>query len=219
MELPDGAAALASLTHSSYVNEHPGEGRIDNERLEFLGDAVIDLAVSERLVARFPEDPEGVLTRMRAALVDEEGLSTVARTMQLGELLLLGRGEEQTGGRDKPSVLADALEAVICVVFQAAGLPGVHALVDRFFGPALDRVQEGLLRDAKTLVQEAVQSRFRSPPRYRVVSEQGPDHLKVFTVEVLAGGETLGRGEGHSKKEAEQAAAREALRRLTPGTA
>jgi ribonuclease-3 len=212
--LPDHGAALAALTHASYVNEHPDEARQDNERLEFLGDAVIDLAVSDRLMRRFQMAREGELTRLRSTLVDEEGLAKVARTLGLGELLLLGRGEEQTGGREKPSVLADSLEAVIGVIFLTRGIEGALAFVDHFFAGALDTAQDGVDRDYKTQLQELVQARSRATPRYRVISEKGPDHAKVFTVEIEASGERLGRGEGRSKKDAEQAAAREALQRL-----
>lgn len=214
MSLPDRATALAALTHASYVNEHPDEERVDNERLEFLGDAVIDLAVSDRLMRRFPGGLEGELTRLRSGLVDEVALAAVARSMGLGELLALGRGEEQSGGRAKDSVLADALEAVIAVVFLAGGIDATFAFVDRFFAEALEQAERGGGRDFKTQLQELVQGRLRTAPRYRVVGESGPDHAKTFTVEIECAGEKLGRGEGRSKKEAEQAAAHEALAKM-----
>ncbi len=212
--LPDRERALASLTHKSYLNEHREQAREDNERLEFLGDAVIDLAVSHRLMERFPAAQEGELSKLRAAIVNEEGLAAVARSVGLGAVLVLGKGEAQSGGHERPSVLADALEAAIGAVYLAHGMGEVLQLVDRLFGEVIDRAQRALARDYKTLLQEAVQARFKVAPRYRVVQETGPDHLKTFCVEVEAGGERLGSGEGRSKKDAEQAAAHEALGRL-----
>ena len=138
----DAVEGLAALTHKSYVNEHREEGA-DNERLEFLGDAVVDLAVSHRLMERFPGADEGELSKLRALLVNEESLARVARQLGLGDLLRMGRGEEMTGGRDKSSVLADALEAVIGAVYLSAGLPGALAVVDRLFGDLLQGVAEG----------------------------------------------------------------------------
>ncbi|HYG66115.1 MAG TPA: ribonuclease III [Anaeromyxobacteraceae bacterium] len=209
LRFADRAVALAAVTHKSYVNEHRGEGLTDNERLEFLGDAVIDLAVSHRLMARFPAAREGDLSKMRAAVVDETGLSEMARALGLGELLRLGRGEELTGGRGKASLLADAMEAVIAALFLGAGLEPVLALVDRFLGEAFQRAAAGTLdRDFKTQLQELAQSRYRATPRYRVVAEHGPDHSKTFEVELELRGEILGRGKGRSKKDAEQAAAK-----------
>jgi ribonuclease-3 len=212
MALPDRAVALAAVTHKSYANEHRDEEVLDNERLEFLGDAVIDLAVSQRLMERFPDAREGELSKMRASVVDEQGLADMARALDLGALLRLGRGEELTGGRRKASLLADAMEAVVAAVYLAAGLRPVLSLVDRFLGEAFARASEGTLdRDFKTQLQELAQSRQRASPRYRVVAEVGPDHEKTFEVEVDLRGEVLGRGSGRSKKDAEQAAARVAL--------
>ncbi len=211
--LGDRATALASLTHKSYVNEHRDEvGLTDNERLEFLGDAVIDLAVSHRLMERFPGAREGDLSKMRAAVVDEQGLSEMARALDLGSLLRLGRGEELTGGRAKASLLADAMEAVVAAVYLGGGLEPVLALIDRFLGEAFARASAGTLdRDYKTQFQELAQSRLRATPRYRVIGEHGPDHSKTFEVETDLRGEVLGRGAGRSKKDAEQAAAKLAL--------
>jgi len=213
LPLPDRAVALAALTHRSYVNEHREEpGLPDNERLEFLGDAVIDLAVSHRLMERFPAAREGDLSKMRAAVVDERGLSEMARALDLGGLLRLGRGEELTGGRQKASLLADAMEAVVAAVYLASGLGAVLSLIDRFLGEAFARAAAGTLdRDYKTQLQEAAQSRLRATPRYRVVAEHGPDHSKTFEVETDLRGELVGRGSGRSKKDAEQAAAKFAL--------
>ena len=216
VRLRDVALAVASLTHKSYVNEHPNEARSDNERLEFLGDAVVDLAVSHRLMERHPRASEGELSKMRALIVHEEGLARVARAVGLGELLHLGRGEELTGGRDKSSVLADALEAVIGAVYLSEGLPSALALVDRHFEAAIDGVLQGRQGDDyKTRLQEWVQERLKISPRYRVVSEEGPDHQKVFEIEVRVG-EVVAAARGRNKKEAEQAAARKALETLQP---
>ena len=210
--LADRATALAAVTHKSWVNEHRGEGAEDNERLEFLGDAVIDLLVSEYLMVHFPLAREGDLSKLRAAVVDEPGLAGMGRALQLGELLRLGRGEELTGGRDKASLVADAMEAVIAAVFLDGGLAAVHRLVDPFLEEAYARAASGSLdRDFKTQLQELAQARYRSSPRYRVVAELGPDHSKTFEVEVELRGEVLGRGSGRSKKDAEQAAARMAV--------
>jgi ribonuclease III len=209
----DRTVALAALTHKSYVNEHKDEdGLQDNERLEFLGDAVIDLAVSHRLMERFPGAREGDLSKMRAAVVDEQGLAGMARALDLGLLLRLGRGEELTGGRQKASLLADAMEAVVAAVYLGEGLLPVLAIVDRFMGEAFARAAAGTLdRDYKTQLQELAQSRLRATPRYRVVAEHGPDHSKTFEVETDLRGEVLGRGTGRSKKDAEQGAAKLAL--------
>jgi ribonuclease-3 len=207
---------LMAITHKSYVNEHPGAGAGDNERLEFLGDAVVDLAISHRLMERFPRATEGELSKLRARLVSEEALARVARSVGLGDLLLLGRGEELTGGREKSSVLGDALEAVIGAVYLAGGLVRVMELVDRHFGDGLAGVADGRNGlDYKTLLQEGAQERLKLAPRYKVVSESGPDHDKTFEVEVAIGEETYARAAGKNKKEAEQAAARRALERLS----
>jgi ribonuclease-3 len=212
----DRPTALAALTHKSYVNEHRDEAGLgDNERLEFLGDAVIDLAVSHRLMDRFPAAREGDLSKMRAAVVDEQGLSEMARALDLGSLLRLGRGEELTGGRRKASLLADAMEAVVAALYLGDGLAPVLCLIDRFLGDAFARAAAGTLdRDFKTQLQELSQSRLRATPRYRVVGEHGPDHSKTFEVETDLRGEVVGRGTGRSKKDAEQAAAKIGLELL-----
>ncbi len=208
--------AATALTHKSYVNER-GKGQQDNERLEFLGDAVVDLAIGHRLMERFPAATEGELSRLRALLVDEEGLSRVARRVGLGELLLLGRGEDMSGGRDKSSVLADALEAVMGALYLGSGMEAVMTVVDRHFAEPLDEVTRTLGRDFKTRFQEFAQERLKQTPRYQVVSEAGPDHEKIFEVEVALGTEAYARASGRSKKEAEQAAARSALELVEQG--
>jgi ribonuclease-3 len=208
---PNRALGLAAVTHKSYSNEHRESSAADNERLEFLGDAVVDLAVSHRLMERFPNATEGELSKLRALIVNEEGLARIARQIGLGEILLLGRGEELTGGRQKNSVLADALEAVLGSVYLSTGWDTVLELVDRLFGEALEGVADGRSGyDYKTRLQEQVQIRLRQAPKYRVLSETGPAHERIFEVEVTVGDELTARATGRSKKEAEQAAARKA---------
>lgn len=209
---PDPALPIAAITHKSYVNEHKETAGSDNERLEFLGDAVVDLAVSHRLMEQFPAASEGELTRRRALIVNEDGLARVSRAMGLGDLLLLGRGEELTGGREKNSVLANALEAVIGAVYLAGGLPTVLALVDKRFADALSGAAGGL--DYKTRLQEMAQENLKLAPRYKLIAESGPDHAKQFEVEVTIGDKAYARASGRSKKEAEQAAAQKALHLL-----
>ncbi|MFZ5470500.1 MAG: ribonuclease III [Myxococcota bacterium] len=216
LPFPDRTLARSAITHKSYTNEHREEAIDHNERLEFLGDAVVDLAISHRLMERFPQATEGELSKLRALIVNEEGLARVARRIGLGEILLLGRGEELTGGREKSSVLADALEAVLGAIYLSLGLNKVMELVDRLFGDALEGVAEGRSGfDYKTRLQEDVQLRLRQSPRYRVVSETGPDHEKVFEVEVTIGDGMYARASGRSKKEAEQEAARQTLQMLS----
>ena len=201
--------ALTAITHKSYAYEHPDEKLRDNERLEFLGDAVVDLAIGHRLMERFPQAPEGELTRLRSLIVNELGLARVARELGLGELLLLGRGEEMTGGREKSSVLADALEAVLGAVYLGSGLETVMALVDQHFADVLDGVAEGRSgMDYKTKLQSEVQGRLKLPPRYRLLSETGLGHEKMFEVQVAIGADLYAKASGRNKKEAEQEAAR-----------
>ena len=200
-----GALLAEALRHSSYANEHRGAESVSNERLEFLGDSVLGFVTAEYLFARHPDSPEGELTRIRAALVCEESLHEVAQKLELGRYLKLGNGEEAGGGRTRPSILADATEAVIAAVYLDGGLAAASSLIHRV---------EERRRDYKTVLQELVQ---REPNRtlvYRMAEESGPDHDKTFTFEVLLNGTVVGRGEGHSKKEAEQMAARAALERL-----
>ena len=195
----------AALTHASGADTRLAS----NERLEFLGDAVLGFLIARAVYERFPEAPEGELTRLRASLVREESLAICARNIGLGELLLLGRGEERGGGRENASRLADALEAVIGAVFLSCGLERTRDVVERSLAPLFP--QTGVLgRDPKTELQQLFQSRRRTP-QYRVLSVAGPDHARSYEVEVRLDGFPLGRGSGRSKKEAEQAAARAAL--------
>lgn len=207
----------AALTHKSSLNESPDPDREDNERLEFLGDAVLDLVISERFLSDFPDAPEGELSKLKARTVSEAALSQVARRLDLGGALVLGRGEELTGGRDKPSLLADALEAVIAAVYLDGGLAAARHVVLTTFSELFENLSRAEGSDHKTELQEICQRDFSELPVYRVLRESGPDHHKQFDVELLIRGEVYGVGTGRSKKEAEQQAARRALDRLRPG--
>jgi ribonuclease-3 len=206
-----------ALTHKSFVNENPTLGREDNERLEFLGDAVLDLAVGHLLMERFPVRSEGELSKRRAAIVNEQGLSDVAGALGLGEWLFLGRGEEQTGGRRKASLLADACEAVVAAVYLDGGFDAAFRVIRRLFQDRLGAADKPGGEDYKTQLQEVVQAELRQVPRYLVVAEHGPDHEKTFIVAVQIGGQEVARGSGRSKKEAEQRAAQLALDQVTVG--
>jgi ribonuclease-3 len=203
-----------ALTHKSYANEN--RVPYHNERMEFLGDAVLNLAVSEYLMRTCPDSTEGDLSRLRAAVVSEPALAAIAREIGLGSYILLGRGEEQTGGRDKDSLLANCLEALIASIYLDTGKEAAEAFVIRFFGDMIKKTctSRGIL-DNKTELQELCQERLKQLPEYKVVSETGPDHQKQFEVEVWIKGRLSGRGIGRSKKEAEQRAAKEALEKLT----
>lgn len=206
-----------ALTHSSFAFEDQGEGLAGPlsrhyERLEYLGDAVLDLVVSDLVIRRFPDAPEGVLSRLRAGLVNSDRLSGLARELGLCEALRLGRGEESTGGRDKSSILAAAYEAVFGAVYLDGGFGAAFAAASTAFVGLIDALpMSELLGDFKTPFQERVQARFRSTPHYRVIAEHGPDHDKSFEIEVWVDGRPWARGAGKSKKEAEQEAARKAM--------
>lgn len=203
-----------ALTHKSYANENRVLSH--NERMEFLGDSVLNLIVSEHLMQACPDSTEGDLSRLRAAIVSEPALARVARAIGMGEYILLGRGEEQTGGRDKNSLLANSLEALIASIYLDAGKDAADAFVNRFFEDIIRHTcASGGSFDFKTRLQELCQERIRQLPEYRTVSESGPDHQKQFTVEVWVKEDLCGRGTGRSKKEAEQRAAKEALERMS----
>ena len=204
-----------ALYHSSYANEHRGTGISSNERLEFLGDAVLGFVTAEYLYAKHPDMPEGDLTRIRAALVCEESLHEVAQYLGLGKYLRLGRGEELGGGRRRPSILADAVEAVLAAVYLDGGIDEARALIHRILlEKEQEQVVESRRRDCKTELQELVQRKPNQVLHYELVSESGPDHAKVFAVAVTLNGQVVGLGSGHSKKEAEQSAARAALEQM-----
>jgi len=207
---------LEALTHRSLINEIPGDGRRDNERLEFLGDAVLGMIVSEWLMRRFPQEREGELTRLRSALVKEKRLAEVAVALGLGTHLHLGKGEERMGGRGKPSVLANTLEAVLGAVYLDGGIDPARAFIHAHFRRFLERTHSNrfMLADPKTRLQELLLALLRFPPDYRVVAEEGPDHEKTFHVDLAVRNLRLASGRGKSKKEAEQDAAEQFLRTL-----
>ena len=211
----DPALLQAALYHSSYANEHRGAHIASNERLEFLGDAVLGFVTAEHLYKRHPDLPEGDLTRIRAALVCEESLHEVAQTLSLGDHLCLGKGEEQGGGRRRPSILADATESVFAAVYLDGGIEAARELIHRVL---LDKEQEEQVeerrRDYKTELQELVQRKPDQTLRYEMTGSAGPDHARLFAFRVTLNGEPIGAGEGRSKKEAEQSAARSALKKL-----
>jgi ribonuclease-3 len=219
-----------ALTHSSAVPElranHAAESGSsplpqDNEQLEFLGDAVLDMLASEYLLATFPEWSEGQLSKSRARLVNAHSLEMAARQMHLGDHFRLGRGEEKTGGRDKPALLADAFEAVIAAVYLDGGLAAARGVLHRIlFERALEERGERIAEsDRKSALQEFLQGRGQPPAEYRLAGESGPDHQKKFQIEVWVSGACMASGEGSTKKEAEQRAARSALERLEQATA
>lgn len=201
---------LEALSHSSYANEKK-KGRNSNERLEFLGDSVLSVVVSQYLFENYTDLPEGELTKIRAALVCEKSLHKFALRIGLGEFLLLGKGEEHTGGRERPSILADAFEAVIAAIYLDGGLEAARMHILRFIPKTIPQNHAVLFGDYKTALQEVIQKNPEEKIEYVLQSESGPDHNKTFVVEVCLNSNVIGRGEGKSKKEAEQHAACEAL--------
>jgi ribonuclease III len=204
-----------ALVHSSYINEDPGFNLGHNERLEFLGDAILDSIVAEKLYRDNPEMNEGEMTKLRATLVRRDTLAAIARKIKLGNFLLIGKGEEASGGRDKAANMAGALEAVIAAVYLDRGLATTSEMVVKLIGDIwLDVMQSGTNPDYKSRLQEVTQAHFQLAPSYRLIAEAGPDHAKSFTVEVVVGSLILGKGTGKSKKLAETEAARAALGEL-----
>ena len=211
----DPALILQAFRHSSYVNEQMGAGLEDNERLEFLGDAVLDLAVSHLLMEKNSGADEGELSRFRSMVVDETGLHDVAGRLDLGSYLLLGRGEDQSLGRQKPSILADVTEALIGALYLDGGFDVTKKIIEKLFAPLLEKVRtDDLVQDFKSLLQEFTQQAFKSLPKYRLTEETGPAHDKIFRIALAVNGIVLAEGMGKSKKEAEQHAAKEAFSRL-----
>lgn len=198
-----------AIRHSSYTNEHHMERQKCNERLEFLGDAVLELLSSEFLYHTYEDYPEGELTKLRASLVCEPTLANDARELSLGSYLLLGKGEDLTGGRKRDSVISDALEAVIGAIYLDGGLLKAREFVQRFV--LNDIEHKKLFYDSKTILQEMIQGSFHGEISYRLTKEEGPDHDKVFTTEVYVGEKLLGSGTGRTKKAAEQSAAYHAI--------
>ncbi|GAB4435695.1 MAG: ribonuclease III [Anaerolineae bacterium] len=204
-----------ALTHRSYLNENPDYPLEDNERLEFLGDAVLDFITGEHLYHHFPEMPEGRLTNLRSALVRTESLAGFAASLNLGEHLFLGRGEDDSGGRRRPAILCDAYEALIGALYLDQGIEITRNFALAHLTPALEAVlASDSEKDPKSQLQEITQSEYQLTPTYRTVKEEGPDHAKEFTIEAVIGNRAYGTGKGFSKQNAAQAAAQAALDNL-----
>ena len=215
LQFKDKSLLSRALTHRSYLNENPGTVLEDNERLEFLGDAVLDFLVGAYLYHRFPEMKEGELTSLRAALVRTETLADFARKLEIGRFLLLGLGEADSGGRNRTPLLCAAFEALTGAIYLDQGLPAVKKLVEPLIGPALVSIIDAALHiDAKSEFQVWAQAHFNITPRYVVVGSSGPDHAKLFTVQAKVGDVVWGEGNGRSKQSAAQAAASDALIRV-----
>lgn len=203
-----------ALTHSSFANEKHMKKLSDNERLEFLGDAVLEVVSSEFLFRNYPNLPEGDLTKLRASIVCEPTLAMCTREIKLGKFLYLGKGENQTGGRERKSILSDALESVIGAIYLDGGFEPARAFVQRFI--LTDIEHKKLFYDSKTILQEVVQGNYDEPLHYVLLAEEGPDHDKSFRVAAQIGDKRIGEGSGHTKKAAEQEAAYQALLILKP---
>ena len=210
----DRSLLETALTHSSYANENKSQGIVCNERLEFLGDSVLGVTVADFLYRHYGSMPEGRMTRLRSELVCEQSLYRVAQKLELGRFLRLGRGEEHNGGRDRPSILSDAVEALIAAMYLDGGMPAAAEFIRRCLLSELGSVEPMCYTDFKTALQELVQRQNGQSLAYELIGEQGPDHDKTFTVHVLLNGVSVGQGDGRTKKEAEQSAARNALEAL-----
>ncbi len=204
---------VQALTHKSYFHEHPDRGQGDNERLEFLGDAVLDLVIRGALLSQNPDRTEGDLSKMRARVVSEPALAEVARTIGLGPFLFLGTGEEKGGGRERPSLLSDALEAVIAAIYLDRGMRAAKSFILKAFANPLRDLSSNPFWDYKTALQEHCQGVLGILPTYHLLSELGPGHQKRFTIEVQIQGVSYGVGTGKNKKEAQQQAAEIALKK------
>ncbi len=210
LQTPLNQLFSTALTHPSYVFENPQFGKNTNQRLEFLGDAILDFVVAEYLYLTYPERLEGELTKMRAAVVNETTLAAKATEIELGQELLLGKGEQASGGRERPSILADALESVIGAIYLQYGMQEVRRVILEMLKSSIDEVAEGNYGDYKTVLQEKAQ-REEKEVCYQILAEEGPDHNKSFTAGVYLQGDLMGKGIGRTKKEAEQNAARQVL--------
>ena len=204
-----------ALTHSSYANEHRMKKLSDNERLEFLGDAVLEIVTSDFLYHEHTDVPEGELTRVRASIVCEQTLAFCTRALNLGDYLFLGKGEDQTGGRKRKSILSDAFEAIIGAIYLDGGFANAKEFIHKYILTDIEHKQ--LFYDSKTILQEMVQGGQEKAIVYQLVGEEGPDHNKSFRVEVVIGGEAFGCGVGRTKKAAEQEAAYQAILKLKEG--
>lgn len=203
-----------AVTHSSYANENRASGIVCNERLEFLGDSVLGVTVADFLYRHFPDMPEGRMTRLRAELVCEQSLHRVALELHLGDYLRLGKGEEHNGGRERASILSDAVEAVIAAMYLDAGMETAAGFIHRCLLDDVRTIETPSFTDYKTALQELVQRQSGQVLSYELVGEEGPDHAKTFRMQVCLNGEPVGLGTGHTKKEAEQTAAASALEAL-----
>jgi ribonuclease-3 len=211
----DKSLLQRAMTHRSYLNEHPEFPLEDNERLEFLGDAVLDFVTGEYLYHRFPELAEGPLTNLRSSLVRRDTLARFAQQYGLGTYLLMGHGEAESGGRRRPATLCATFEALIGALYLDQGFAAVHDFLVPLIGPEVSQALEGeLFRDPKSQLQELAQGQLHHTPHYRTVAESGPDHAKLFTVQVMIDGMAFGQGRGSTKQQAAQSAAKEALARL-----
>lgn len=204
---------LTALTHSSYANENRNSGVKCNERLEFLGDSILGMTVANYLYSEYPQMPEGDMTRLRAELVCEQSLYETAKKLGLGDYIRLGKGEESGNGRSRPSILADAVEALLAAIYLDGGKTHSVKFVEDFILASMN--DKSKTSDFKTALQELIQKKSGNQLSYRIIGESGPDHCKQFTAEVMLNGEPVGNGTGKSKKEAEQEAARDALTRVT----
>ena len=212
LSFDDESLLLRALTHRSYLNEVPEHPVTHNERMEFLGDAVIDFLVGEYLFLNLPRRREGELSALRAAMVRTEALAAFAQQIELGEYVLMGRGEETTGGRERPSLLADAFEALVAAIYLDQGMSAAREWVTPFITPVVESLlARGGSKDAKSMLQELMQGEIGVTPLYEVVAVEGPDHQRLFTTHVLVDGEVRGIGRGPSKQAAAQAAAQAAL--------
>lgn len=204
-----------ALTHRSFANENQGLSCKDNERLEFLGDAVLELCISDILMKTFPDYTEGQLSKLRASLVHEQPLTELAKKFHLGDFLLLGKGEEFSGGRTKNSILSNAFEAVIAAIYLDSGYEKTYEFINNLFQPLIENgLDKTIYRDYKTYVQEISQNKFKSIPKYRLIHESGPDHDKMFKIELSISDILTTTGIGKNKKEAEQQAAKKAIEEL-----
>ncbi len=211
----DEALLLTALTHSSYANDILGDPAKGNERLEFLGDAILDGVVGYELFRRFPDKNEGFLTKLRAEIVCESALGAAASAAGLNQFLRLGKGEEQKGGRNRTSIIADAAEAFIAAVFLDGGIGAAAQVIDRLLGRTIEAAAlGGLPSDYKTDLQVYCQKKGKSDIRYEIIDAHGPDHAKVFTAAVSIDGKRMGTGSGHTKKQAQAQAAKDALKAL-----
>ena len=202
-----------ALTHKSWVNEH-SKVRESNERLEFLGDAILEFIVSEYIFTLFPDKEEGYLTALRANLVNTKNLAEVAQKLNLGKKIYLSKGEEETGGRENPSLLANTVEAIIGALFLDKGVNTSEKFIEKYLLSGIEEKLAKPLKDPKSLLQEYIQAKGEKAPQYEVVEEVGPDHEKWFTIKVTSNGKALAKGEGRSKSEAAQEAAKEALKNI-----